>query len=172
MKIVQIAAFLAVVLVIVGFVAYSYYEIENSNGQVDVSINSSNTSSNYSAKSLNITITAIDLRSSNYSLWTNYSTGSVHIDLLDYITPHKYSFGNISLIEGDYTMIRLNITSATAVVNETPVHINLNRKYAEVAGNFDIPARTTTYFNLEFLLDGNFNMTSDTFNPDIQVLNL
>jgi len=167
LKIVQIAGFLVVVLVIVGFVAYSYYEVENSNGHVNVSV----TSSNYSAKSLNITITAIDLRSSNYSLWTNYSTGGTHIDLLDYINTHSYSFGNISLIEGEYTMIRFNITSAAAEVNGTLKNLNLNRDYAEVAGNFDIPARSTTYFTLEFLLEDNINMTSHIFNPEIQLVN-
>jgi hypothetical protein len=165
LKIVQIAGILVVVLVIVGFVAYSYYEIENSNGHVNVSV----TSSAFNAKSLNITITAIDLRSSNYSLWTNYSTGGTRINLMDYQNPHSYSFGNISLIEDNYTMIRFNVTSATAEVNGTHFNLKLNRDYAEVGGNFDIPARLTTYFTLEFVLDGNINMTSHTFSPEIQV---
>lgn len=167
MKIAQIAVFLLVVLVILGFVAYSYYEIENSNGQVNVSV----TSSTYGAQSLNITITAIDLRSSNHSLWTNYSTCGTQVDLLDYLNPHSHSFGNISLIEGDYTMIRFNLTSAAAEINGTTVHLNLVRNYAAVAGNFHITARSTTYFTVEFLIDGNIDMTSHTLNPEIQLLN-
>lgn len=166
MKIVQIAGILVVVLVIAGFAAYSYYEIENSNGHVNISI----TSSPYNAQSLNVTITTIDLRSSNYSLWTNYSTGGTQINLMDYETPHSYSFGNISLIEGNYTMIRFNITSASAVINGKVLKLKLNRDYAATAGDFNISARVITHFTLEFELDGNVNMTSHTFNPEIDLV--
>lgn len=155
-----------VVLIIVGFVGYSYYEIVNSNGQVNVSV----TGSDFSAQSFNLTFTAVDIRSSNYSMWTNYSTGANTVNLVDYRTPASYSFGNISLIEGNYTMIRFNITRVTITVNGTSHNLRLLHPYASTTGNFPIPAKITTYFKLEFVLNGNINMTSYTFNPVIQVL--
>lgn len=155
-----------VVLIIVGFVGYSYYEIENSNGIVNISI----TSSGYNAQ-FNLTFTSIDLRSSNYSLWTNYSTGGTTIDLADYEVPGNFQFGSVSLIEGNYTMIRLNLTNAELSENGVAHKLNLLHSYAYVTGDFVIPAKVTTYFTLEFQLSGNINMTTHTFNPVIQVLN-
>ena len=154
------------VMVVIALVAggFTYLNYSNSNtGKVNVYVEDTpmlNVSAVY------ITFTNVSLHNTT-SGWHTYTLTTTTVNILGLTTTNASLLGAFSISAGNYTMIRLYITSVNVKIAGFNVSFNLASPDAFINHPFTVSDHLTTSLNIEFNLNQDLNMNSKMFTPSI-----
>ena len=164
----------AVVVIVVAGVGVFEYNSSHSTGTLKLSAMDSPILSSVSA--VYITFSAIELHNSQAGVnannssggssgWTNYSFTTRTVNIFGVQLNNSSLFGTVTIPAGNYTMIRIFISSVSVSVAGTNVSFNLSSPFGFINHPFKVLAGSTTNMIFEFNLSSCLNLTSKTFTP-------
>ncbi len=157
------------VIVIIAVIAggFTYVNYSNSNtGKVNVFVEDApilNVSAVY------ITFTNVSLHNTS-SGWSTYTVTTTTVNILNLTTTNASLLSSFSIKAGNYTMIRLYITSVNVKIAGLNVSFTLASHDAFINHPFTVSAHSTTSLNIEFNLSQDLNINSRIFTPSIGVV--
>ena len=157
------------VIVVIALIAggFTYLNYSNSNtGKVNVYVEDApilNVSAVY------ITFTNVSLHNTS-SGWHTYTLKTTTVNILDLTTTNASLLSSFSINAGNYTMIRLYLTSVHVIIGGVNVSFNLASPDAFINHPFTVKAHSTTGLDIEFNLSQDLNINSRIFTPSIGVV--
>ena len=157
------------VIVVIALIAggFTYLNYSNSNtGKVNVYVED--------APILNVS--AVYITFANFSLhntssgWSTHSVKTTTVNILGLTTTNASLLGSFTINAGNYTMIRLYLTSVRVVIAGVNVSFTLASPDAFLNHPFTVKAHSTTNLNIEFNLSQDLNINSRIFTPSIGVV--
>jgi hypothetical protein len=159
-KTIAAAIGIAVVVVLAATIAI-YYGNRQSNGTLSVQIKDSPVSG---VSHIYLTVSNITLQGEDSNSSTTFKLGSVTFDLLALVNVTK-NIGNATIPDGNYTMIRFTILSATATIAGANVTLSMPSNQVKVPIHFEIASGKTTSIVLDITADQTLISASDNLRP-------
>lgn len=159
-----ISAIVVIALIAGGF---TYLNYSNSNtGKVNVYVED--------APILNVS--AVYITFANFSLhntssgWSTHNVTTTTINILNVTSANAKLLTTLNIKAGNYTMIRLYLTSVSVEIAGVSVLFTLASHDAFLNHPFTVSAHSTTNLNIEFNLSQDLNINSKIFTPSIGVV--
>ncbi|QRF76027.1 hypothetical protein Thermo_01538 [Thermoplasmatales archaeon] len=157
----------AVIIIVAALVGSYYYLGYESNGTANVSVADTSIAG---VSAVNITFSEIAIHG-NTTGWTNISTGSKTIDILNVTAANAVLLSSMSLKAQKYTQIRLEITKVTIILFGVSITATMSgNNFAVITHPFNVSAHGTTDIVIDFNLSSSlhFNGLSNvTFTPNV-----
>jgi hypothetical protein len=157
------------VIVVIALIAggFTYLNYSNSNtGKVNVYVED--------APILNVS--AVYITFANFSLhntssgWSTHNVTTTTINIFNVTSANATLLTTLDIKAGNYTMIRLYLTSVSVEIAGVSVSFTLASHDAFINHPFTVSAHSTTNLNIEFNLSQDLNINSRIFTPNIGVV--
>lgn len=157
------------VIVVIALIAggFTYLNYSNSNtGKVSVYAEDAPI---FNVSAVYITFTNVSLHNTS-SGWHTYTLTTTTVNILGLTTTNASLLSSFSIKAGNYTMIRLYITSINVKIAGLNVSFTLASPDAFINHPFSVSAHSTTGLDIEFNLSQDLNINSRMFAPSIGVV--
>jgi hypothetical protein len=157
------------VIVVIALIAggFTYLNYSNSNtGKVSVYVEDAPI---FNVSAVYITFTNVSLHNTS-SGWHTYTLTTTTVNILGLTTTNASLLSSFSIKAGNYTMIRLYITSVNVKIAGLNVSFTLASPDAFINHPFSVSAHSTTGLDIEFNLSQDLNINSRMFTPSIGVV--
>ena len=157
------------VMVVIALIAggFTYLNYSNSNtGKVSVYVEDAPI---FNVSAVYITFTNVSLHNTS-SGWHTYTLTTTTVNILGLTTTNASLLSSFSIKAGNYTMIRLYITSVNVKIAGLNVSFTLASPDAFINHPFSVSAHSTTGLDIEFNLSQDLNINSRMFTPSIGVV--
>ena len=157
------------VIVVIALIAggFTYLNYSNSNtGKVSVYVEDAPI---FNVSAVYITFTNVSLHNTS-SGWHTYTLTTTTVNILGLTTTNASLLSSFSIKVGNYTMIRLYITSVNVKIAGLNVSFTLASPDAFINHPFSVSAHSTTGLDIEFNLSQDLNINSRMFTPSIGVV--
>jgi hypothetical protein len=161
-----IAVIAVVIVVVIGVGVYAALTTYG-HGTLNLSVADTPVNSNVSA--VYITFSAISLHSTS-SGWTNYTISSRTVNIYGVTLNNSSFLGSLSIPAGNYTMIRVYVSSVSVDMAGTNESFAMASHAAFLNHPFTVKALSTTHLTFEFNLNQCLNLNSKVFTPYIGVV--
>ncbi len=157
------------VIVVIALIAggFTYLNYSNSNtGKINVYVEDApilNVSAVY------ITFANVSIHNTS-SGWNTYTLKTTTVNILGLTTTNASLLSSITIKAGNYTMIRLYLTSVHVEIAGVNMSFTLASPDAFLNHPFTVTAHLTTNLNIEFNLSQDLNINSRIFTPSIGVV--
>lgn len=158
-----------IVIAIVAIAGAGTYAAITTYGHGTLSLSAADVPVNGNVSAVYLTFSEISLHSTSTG-WTNYTMPSRTVDIYGVTLNNSSFLGSLSILAGNYTMVRVYVSAVSVVVADTNESFNISSHSAFLNHPFNVRAFSTTHLTFEFNLNQCLNLNSKVFTPYIGVV--